>query len=446
MEKNKTNMMVVRHRVFTLLMVCLLAPMMLVHAQKKKTSHKKTAAHKAAKSTTPSSPPGIAITGAENVQLRKSFYLLFLLERKGDAHNTVLKNAVFNKVADERKDRLQTAYSSCKDAVCLGEALRWTPAEIDEVGNEFKRLVSEEPAISELVTQLKTVSRYPVYNNDSDTAFIRKAWQDVATGMNHVFVVYLQGLHPRYPMIDSISFNPTDPAFAAKIKAALQPYLQVSSSGNEFYKQSLLAAFKALELNGRDEATRYEPLYGGQNAAPFAKSRRINWHAYHYSIALVPGAGPGKAGKSIDSMGIYRCGLAAEVYKRGETPFIVVSGGHVHPYKTPFCEAIEMKKYLTTQLGIPDSAVIIEPHARHTTTNIRNAERLIYLFNMPPDKPALIVTDPMQSLMIEKMAGRFINEIGYLPYKSLERVSQTENVFLPDIKAWQEDPNDTLDP
>lgn len=388
---------------------------------------------------------GPVYTTAQQVQLRKSFFLLYVLERKGAAHDMVLKSTAFNRLAAERQERLKAAYSDCGDAACIGTALLWTAEDIREAGEEFKRLTIADTDMAQLVERLKIESRYPVYNDASDTTFIRKAWEDVAAGMNHVYKVYLQAVPPRYPKIDSISFRPSDPAFVQKVKAATQQVL-TAGAGNTFFKPSLLASLKALEINGRDEATRYEPLYKGSNAAPFSKSRRINWNAYKYTAILVPGAGPGKAGASMDSMGAYRCGLAAEQYRKNMAPFIIVSGGHVHPYKTPFCEAIEMKKYMVSKLGIPDSAVIIEPHARHTTTNIRNAVRLASLFNMPAAKPMLIVSDAFQSLAIEKMAIRFINEIGYVPYKGIERRSNTENVIMPDLRAWQQDPEDPLDP
>lgn len=381
----------------------------------------------------------------QQVQMRKSFYLLYLLERNGPAHDVIVKDPVFNQIAKDRQARLTTAYSQCADAACIGKALEWTTDEIHDVSEEFKRLAVANPDIAETVQRLKVVDRYPLYADNADTTFIRKAWEDVATGINHVCRVYLQGVPPRYPRIDSISFRPSDPAFVKQVKMAVQQILPVGT-GNTFYKQSLLGALKALEINGRDEATRYEPLYKDQNAAAFAKSKRVNWNAYRFSTILVPGSGPGKAGQSMDSMGMFRCKLAAEQYRNNVAPFIIVSGGHVHPYKTPFCEAIEMKKYIVSKLGIPDSAVIIEPHARHTTTNIRNAVRLVYLFNIPAAKPMLIVSDSFQSLAIEKMAARFINEIGYLPYTGLERKSATENIILPDLKAWQQDPEDPLDP
>lgn len=413
-------------------------------AQRKKTSRGKSKA-RTAKTVKTTRSVASSYTAQQQVQLRKSFYLLYMLERSAPIHNVVVKNAVFNQIARDRQTRLTTAYSQCQDARCIDKALEWTPDEIHDAGEEFKRLVLSNNDFAELVERLKVVERYPVYTQDADTTFIRKAWEDVAAGINHICRVYLGGGRPRYPKIDSISFNPANPAFVKLVKTSVQQVM-VANAGNAFYRQPLVVSLKALEINGRDEATRYEPLYKGQNAAPFAKSKRTNWNAYRFSSILVPGSGPGKAGQSMDSIGMFRCKLAAEQYNNHAAPFIIVSGGHVHPYKTPFCEAIEMKKYMVSKLGIPDSAVIIEPHARHTTTNIRNAVRLIYLFNIPAAKPMLIVSDSFQSLAIEKMAARFVNEIGYLPYTGLERKGPTENIITPDLKAWQQDPEDPLDP
>lgn len=409
------------------------------------TRKKKTTKAKPKARTTVTKTAGPAYSATQQLQMRKSFYLLYVLERKVAAHNSVVSNPAFNSIARERQTRLTNAYSSCGDAACIGEALIWTAEEIKEVGNAFKSLTLSDDGMAEMVERLKVESRYPIYNNETDTTFIRKAWEDVAAGMNHIYRVYLAGVPPRYAKIDSISFRPTDPAFVQKVKTATQQVLAIGA-GNTFFKQPLLGALKALEINGRDEAIRYEPLYKGNNAAPFSKSRRIYWNAYKYSAILVPGSGPGKPGRSMDSMGVYRCGLAAEQYRQKVAPFIIVSGGHVHPYKTPFCEAIEMKKYMVSKLGLPDSAIIIEPHARHTTTNIRNAIRLAYLFSMPTTKPMLIVSDSFQSLGIEKMSLRFMNELGYLPYSGLERKSSTENIIMPDLRAWQQDPEDPLDP
>src|SRR4051812_29126135 len=71
-----------------------------------------------------------SFTPAEDIQIRKSFYLLYVLERKSDVHNAVVKNAVFNTIAHERQERITKAYSTCANASCIAEALLWTPSEI----------------------------------------------------------------------------------------------------------------------------------------------------------------------------------------------------------------------------------------------------------------------------------------------------------------------------
>jgi hypothetical protein len=161
---------------------------------------------------------------------------------------------------------------------------------------------------------------------------------------------------------------------------------------------------------------------------------------------LVPGLGPQRADITLDPGAARRCELAAGRFKKGEAPFIIVSGGHVHPPQTPFNEAIEMRKYLVEVLKVPASAVIVEPHARHTITNMRNAARLVYLFGLPADKPVKIVSDDLQSAYIFMLKGRFMTELGYLPYKGLNRDETGAPLFYPDLTCFKRNPFDPLDP
>ena len=101
-----------------------------------------------------------------------------------------------------------------------------------------------------------------------------------------------------------------------------------------------------------------------------------------------------------------------------------------------------------TRFGIPAEAIIVDPHARHTTTNMRNAARLIYRYGIPFDKKALVTTDPQQSDYIENptFEKRCLNELGYLPYRLVRRTSAFDLEFLPQIESLQADPTDPLDP
>jgi uncharacterized SAM-binding protein YcdF (DUF218 family) len=94
--------------------------------------------------------------------------------------------------------------------------------------------------------------------------------------------------------------------------------------------------------------------------------------------------------------GRQRATHAALDYRAHKAPFILVSGGYVHPSQTRFSEAIEMKRALMTDLHIPESAIIVDPHARHTTTNMRNAVREMFRYGIPTDKPGLVVSDSGQ--------------------------------------------------
>lgn len=106
-----------------------------------------------------------------------------------------------------------------------------------------------------------------------------------------------------------------------------------------------------------------------------------------------------------------------------------------------------MKKYIVEQLGVPADAVFIEPHARHTTTNIRNTCRMIYDFQIPDNKPVLVVTDSSQANYIAgRMSNTSMRDLGYLPYQQLKLLNDNEVEFYPVKMAMQPDPGDPLDP
>jgi isocitrate dehydrogenase len=129
-------------------------------------------------------------------------------------------------------------------------------------------------------------------------------------------------------------------------------------------------------------------------------------------------------------------------------PFIVVSGGKAHPYKTKYCEAEEMKKYLMETMHIPENVIIMEPHARHTTTNMRNCVRLIFRYGIPMDKPCITSTTKEQSFYItdKEMQDRCMEELGYSPYANGKRLSETEAEFYPNVTSLQIDFDEPMDP
>jgi hypothetical protein len=102
---------------------------------------------------------------------------------------------------------------------------------------------------------------------------------------------------------------------------------------------------------------------------------------------------------------------------------------------------------LMNTLQMPESVIIMEPHARHTTTNLRNAARIMFRYGMPMDKAALTVTVKSQSMYIsDVMPQRCIKELGYEPYRLGKRLSDTALEFFPNVMSLQIDFDEPMDP
>lgn len=366
---------------------------------------------------------------ADSILLARNFPLLQHLNTNGRLQKLLLKNKVLNRITEVQHQRAAAALQTCNTVACYAAAMKWTSAEIAEAGDELLKINGSSQLLG------------------SDNEQLKNSWNTTANGINRIFDVYLAGKAPRYAKIDSISFAPDDLEFKKEVYELVNNLMGQKDAKKLFYKWPVNTAIGLLRLNGRDEAARYEPLNGNLNEKPFLKINSTNWKAYKYSLILVPGLGPEQPGVALDPKGAKRCKEGAERYRNGLAPFIVVSGGNVHPFKTPFNEAVEMKKYLVNKLGIPDEAVFIEPYARHTTTNIRNTSRMIYNFGMPDDKPVLIVTDDSQSAyIVKRMEKTAIRDLGYVPYEKLNRITDQETEFYPVKKSLERDPSDPMDP
>lgn len=367
------------------------------------------------------------------------------------AHNKtfagiVKKDAAFQTQNLRQIKRMKMALEQCSDVACYAVAAQWSPDEITVIAERLMQLCHENKKMPQLLAALRAAEQYNLYDTQPDTVFIRSVWNDAALGVNQILDTYIKGKKPRYPAIDSISFPDNDAGFREKVHRQLAELVKRHSSKDLFFKLPLQFALQALAINDRDEAARYEPLDKGMNKSAVKSMRGVPWASFPYSMILVPGQGPEQEGQAIDPMSIQRCRSAAERYQKGLAPFIVVSGGHVHPNKTPYSEAVEMRKYLMRELHIPEKAILIEPHARHTTTNMRNAARMAYRFKIPDTMKILTVTDSIQNGYIHIMEKRFIEELGYLPYRDLKKLNAEESEFYPIKNTFQANPLDPLDP
>ncbi len=386
------------------------------------------------------------INQVDSLVIEKVFPFYNCIAGSRELADIIKNDSVLAEQRERHFKRIKTALKQCNEVTCLAEAAQWTSEEISAIGLRLKQIFRDNPETGKLLQLLEDADHYIIYETQTDDLFIENVWNDAALGVNHILEIYVKGEKPRYPAIDSISFEADDPVFLEVVRGQLNEIVNQQDRQCLFFLLPLKFSLRALEINERDEAIRYEPLELGMNKSTVERIPSIQWTAFSYSLILVPGQGPEQEGVAIDPMSIQRCRLAAERYRKGLAPLIVVSGGHVHPDKTPYSEAVEMKKYMVSELQIPENAILIEPHARHTTTNMRNTARLAYRFNIPDNMKILTVTDPMQSYYIPRMEQRFMDELGYLPYRNMQILNDEENEFYPVRNALQINPLDPLDP
>ena len=373
----------------------------------------------------------------------KNFYLLSLFQRDQKARKLISRNRVLRQLAKDKVLALKKA-SSCDSMACVDELIRFNDQTIDAVAAELQRL-ARAPQFKHLATNdLRRSGVFIKYYEQSDDQMLVAAWKDAAAGLNRILSVYGLGQDPRYKDIDKVSFDVSSEVYRNLVRARITEIRFTNTP--LFFEPMLRFALRLLEINRRDEAGRYEPLELGENKAAVRNLRSIKWSGYPYSFILVLGSGPSDSAR-LSPIGARRTEVAAELFRQKKAPLIIVSGGHVHPMQTPYCEAIEMKKYLIEKYKIPETRILVEPYARHTTTNFRNAARLAFRYRIPTAL-ALVTSseDHIASVTRDEFRTRNLNELRYFPVQFITRISPVEAEFKPSITSLFFDANDPLDP
>lgn len=314
--------------------------------------------------------------------------------------------------------------TACADDVtCLTQALVWTP--------------SESAILAGAV---------PEGTSSADDGAAAQARREIE-GINVVLRTFGLGQVPRYPQIDGS--GPIDPLEArARLQAADWLSRTPRTQSLQAIDPSMDFALALLDASDRTDAIGFDPLTGGLNAAAAKRARSLDWRRWRYSAMIVTGVGPETPDTALSPFGKYHVRLAADRFARGDIAVIIVTGGRAHPRATRFTEAVQMRAALIERYGVPADAIVIEPYARHTTTNLRNATRLLVTLGAPLDKNAVIVCNPGQSETIASAAfvQRSLTELGYESGQVGRRVSPTELEFRPSPLSLRIDPRDPLDP
>jgi hypothetical protein len=167
-----------------------------------------------------------------------------------------------------------------------------------------------------------------------------------------------------------------------------------------------------------------------------------------YDLLIVPGYTPADAEKPlarVDPIAAARLDEAVALYREGKAPLVFVSGGNVRPLDTPYTEALTAKAYLIER-GLSENAIVVEPCARHSTTNLRNAGRFMLKYHL---RTALVVTSADQAFYfangrVSSLELRSRTELGYM-VGDVKGKSTTTVEFAPSDDVLRRGP-DPLDP
>lgn len=396
--------------------------------------------------------PGYQFLNSGSYVQDKNFYLLTLIEQLPEAKLVLEQDEILANQFQVVKERIHKQMTTCKlDIDCLVDAFYFTADEQQAIAERMTSLIKQEKALQALVqSHMRPSGVFIKYAKQTDAELLVQAWMDVCNGMTFIINTYAKGEKGRYPKIDSVGYDVNSFFYQRVVRTVAHSVEDDLDKQTLFFQPMLQLAMTLLDINYRDEAGRHEPMEMLENRKAYEYIPTINWDNYKYASILQPGHGPEKEGIALSPLGKMRVKLVADRFHEGWAPLIILSGGYVHPFQTPYAEATEMKKNLIEKYGVPARAIIIEPHARHTTTNFRNAARLMYRYGIPTDKRSVCTSTFDQIVYITDPKWEFdkrnMDELGYLPYTLFEKVSRNDIEFKPVITSLFVDSLDPLDP
>ncbi|MGB4413401.1 MAG: YdcF family protein [Paludibacter sp.] len=387
---------------------------------------------------------------SDNLVVDKNFYLLTVIEQTPEVKTVLVKNTILKGFLREKVDMIKKHVTdSCSMPSTLLGDFFWKPDSAAIVKELMAIYTGNKTSFDKIIdNHLRPSGYYQRYIKLSNKDLLAKAWNQCFYGIDYIINQFGMGKKMRYPHIDSVNYVVTSPMYRIVLKDMMASLDETDDSLDIFYEPSLAIAMQLMAVNDRDEPARLEPLERGINKEAYEQIQKTPWRKYPYAAIVLPGAGPKLTTTPLSPEGKVHCDVAARKYLAGKAPFIIPTGGYCYPFRGPYCEAVEMKKYLMEKYNIPASTIIAEPQARHTTTNIRNADRLMIRYGIPIDKPSLFVTSMSQTNYAadEKFDERNKRELGYLPYKDKKKISNHEIEFYPVMEALHMDPLDPLDP
>lgn len=381
----------------------------------------------------------------------KNFYLLTAIQNDKAVTRLLKNNPAFKAIYERQQQEISSKLNSCKDSLsCLISGYQFREKELKSIEEELQLLMKDKKELQDFVkNNLRPSGKYENFKNQTDTELLVKAWQVCAKGMNRIMKVYGLGEAPQYVKIDSVSYDVRSEFYKGSVFMWADLLHNKKPETNAlFFEESLDFSLSLLYMNHRDEVARYEPLEEKENKKAIAHLKQINFDTFDYASILILGNGPENYQDRLSAIGKLNIQLGVLEYEAKKAPLIIVSGGHAHPFRAAFCEAIEMKKELMEVYHVPEENILVDPFARHTTTNLRNASRLMIAYQIPIGQKSMVITNVSHSNYVGNpdFNSRCLEELGYLPAIILKRLNSTAIEFLPNVESLHQNPIDPLDP
>src|SRR5262249_51635551 len=156
---------------------------------------------------------------------------------------------------------LDHALAACAAELgCYTGALTLSDAQIDEARVELRQLCRAGDPLGRLAAgPLRQSGMFQRYSGMSDADLVVQAWTDAGHAIDRIIEVYGNGRKPRYPEIDSISYDVSAPRFR-ELLCGILALIGDDHANDLFFHPALSFALHLLEANWRDEAGRLEPM------------------------------------------------------------------------------------------------------------------------------------------------------------------------------------------
>lgn len=386
----------------------------------------------------------------------RNFFALMKLVNDESAIAVLKENATFDAVLKEHLAKLSHELSNSEATVAsIGLSMRFSEEEIIDILEQIKIVANQEALKNVIQKHLKPSGAYQIYAGYTDDEFLKYAIRECLFGINKIIDVYTQGLSPLGGSKDIGLYhqnnNTYKPNYLEDLKKSLTKLHEEMGNMELFFQPSLEFSLMLLHINNREEAGEFEPLQEKENAAAYAFIQELRWEDYPYASMLLLGDSPNSPGDdpNISKSAKKRVEFAVENLKAGLAPVVIISGSNVYPTMSPYFEAIEMKKYMMETYDIDEKHILVDPHARHTTSNLRNVSRYIFRYGIPPERKSIITaTESHIDIVVHTDFAKRCNQyFGFMPGSLGKRVSATTVEFTPEVKSLTTQPSlDPLDP